>query len=152
MPTSLEASIGHIPVHIRGGAVLLLHSSPEYTTAETRAKPYELLVSLDSDGSAVGSAYVDDGESNPDAEGMLSHRALSFKAQENSLRISGTGSFVIKQQIERITVLGVSDRQTRATINHSNVGKTSYDPELQRLNLTGLSLNLNSDVVISWSV
>jgi len=58
----LSAPITHINVHVRGGAILPLQA-PAYTTAETRANPYSLLVALDESGQASGSLYLDDGES-----------------------------------------------------------------------------------------
>ena len=41
--TTLDAPLGHIPVHMREGAALLLHSRPAYTIAETRDGAYALL-------------------------------------------------------------------------------------------------------------
>ncbi|TFY77203.1 hypothetical protein EWM64_g6809 [Hericium alpestre] len=56
-PTTLAAPLGHIPVHVRDGAAILLHSQPGYTTNETRASPYALLVSLGVDGRAFGTPF-----------------------------------------------------------------------------------------------
>ncbi len=63
--TTLDAPLGHINVHIRDGAALLLHSSPAYTVEETRQGPFSLLVSLSSAGEAFGTAFLDDGVSFP---------------------------------------------------------------------------------------
>src|SRR5258708_39208845 len=41
----LDALLGHIPVLIRSGAALLLHSPPAYTTPSRQAMPYALLAS-----------------------------------------------------------------------------------------------------------
>ena len=60
--TTIPAPLGHIPVYIRGGAVLPTQE-PGYTTTESRKNPWGLIVALAEDGCASGSLYVDDGES-----------------------------------------------------------------------------------------
>ncbi|KAI0310612.1 glycosyl hydrolases family 31-domain-containing protein, partial [Amylostereum chailletii] len=91
-PTPVDAPLGHIPVHVRSGAVLLLHARPAYTTRETRAGPYALLVSLDAAGAAFGTAYVDDGATMPGADG-LANRTLRFTAEEGALRVQSVGEW-----------------------------------------------------------
>ena len=59
---TMSAPLEHINVHIRGGSVLPLQT-PAYTTAETRANPYSLLIALDAQEEASGYLYLDDGES-----------------------------------------------------------------------------------------
>ena len=59
---TMSAPLEHINVHVRGGSVLPMQK-PAYTTGETRQNPYNLLVALDSHGSASGSLYLDDGVS-----------------------------------------------------------------------------------------
>jgi len=59
---TLSAPIEHINVHVRGGSILPMQE-PAYTTAETRANPYSLLVALDETSQATGSLYLDDGTS-----------------------------------------------------------------------------------------
>ena len=80
---TLDAPLGHINVHIRDGSAILLHAKPGYTTTETREGPYELLVSLDKQGRAFGTAYVDDGESVPPTP----HTNLKFWAEGGVLFI-----------------------------------------------------------------
>jgi alpha-glucosidase len=50
---TLAAPLEHINVHVRGGSVLPLQE-PGYTTTETRADPWGILVASDSDGKAKG--------------------------------------------------------------------------------------------------
>lgn len=58
-------------VHARGGTVFVLQE-PEYTTAETKATPYSLVVFLDANNAAQGSVYIDDGVSlHPDATKLV---------------------------------------------------------------------------------
>jgi alpha-glucosidase len=143
----LAAPLGHIPVHVRGGAALLLHAAPGYTTAESRAGPFALLVALDGAGAADGSALVDDGLS------LDTHvnRTLRFEAREGGLRISGAGSFAVQQRLERVTVLGVRSAPARVSVQGGGAVAFSYEEDLQRLNVSGLALSLNDDASVRWA-
>ncbi|KAF5346403.1 hypothetical protein D9758_012755 [Tetrapyrgos nigripes] len=105
---TLSAPISHIPVHIRSGSVILMHAQPAYTIEETRAGPYTLLVSLDSDGAAMGDAYVDDGISDPVGESRVLRFSVGVSNNGTStLRINSEGEFEIEQKLVNVTVLGV---------------------------------------------
>ena len=58
----MAARVEDIVLHIRGGSILPLQT-PGNTTAATRMNPYTLLVVPDKNAYAVGSLYLDDGES-----------------------------------------------------------------------------------------
>ncbi|KAH9885232.1 glycosyl hydrolases family 31-domain-containing protein [Cubamyces lactineus] len=107
--STLDAPLGHINVYIRDGSAMLLHAQPDYTTAETRAGPYSLLVSQASDGYAFGTAYVDDGESVPPTP----HMTLTFRARKGKLTIAAVGNYDVEQKLEIVTVLGARSRQPR---------------------------------------
>ena len=51
-----------IQLHIRGGSIIPMQE-PALTTNKTRMNPFSLLVGLDSQGSAKGDLYWDDGTS-----------------------------------------------------------------------------------------
>lgn len=59
---TIDAPLGHIPVHIRGGNVIPTQE-PSLTTRDSRQNPWGLIVALDLQGSAEGTLYLDDGES-----------------------------------------------------------------------------------------
>jgi alpha-glucosidase len=59
---TIDAPLGHIPVYIRGGAVLPIQE-PGYTTAECRANPWGVIAASSLEGTAKGVLYLDDGES-----------------------------------------------------------------------------------------
>lgn len=59
---TLDAPLGHIPVHIRGGVVVPTQEAA-LTTRDSRASPWGLLVALDLTGAAEGTLYLDDGVS-----------------------------------------------------------------------------------------
>ncbi|KAI0033893.1 glycosyl hydrolases family 31-domain-containing protein [Vararia minispora EC-137] len=143
--TTLDAPLGHIPVHIRDGAALLLHIQPGYTTNETRAAPYALLLALDGTGAAFGNAYIDDGVSNPGVDGTIANRSLTFTVGNGTLSVRGAGEFKVLQPVARVTVLGVSTPPTNVSEN------VTYEADLGRVNITGLALDLNEDTTLSWA-
>ena len=60
--TTISAPLGHIPVYLRGGSVIPTQE-PAMTTRDSRKNPWGLVASLDCNGKANGSLYLDDGES-----------------------------------------------------------------------------------------
>ncbi|KAJ3503798.1 hypothetical protein NLJ89_g8272 [Agrocybe chaxingu] len=145
-PTTLSAPLGHINVHIRDGSALLLHSEPRYTIAETRQGPYSLLVSLNTEGVAYGSAYIDDGISYPPGP----HRTLTFSIRNNSISITSTGSFLVGQKLQDITVLGVNAKPKAVDLNRRVTAQWLYTPRQNKLVMSGIDADLNDPVLVEW--
>ncbi|KAI0271249.1 glycosyl hydrolases family 31-domain-containing protein [Gloeopeniophorella convolvens] len=153
---SLDAPLGHIPVHIRSGAALLLHAQPGYTTAETAASPYALLVALDKDGTAFGTAFVDDGETLPADGDVPPSRTLTFIVEPGRLTFSGnaTGGFIIPQPLGRLTVLGVTSAPANVSVGGTalQAGNWTYDTSVQRLTVDGLQVDFNqASSTVEWA-
>lgn len=155
----LDAPLGHIPVLIRSGAALLLHSQPGYTTRASATTPYALLVSLSSDGHAYGTALIDDGEtqvSNDDSDAhakAATHlRTLEFNVGNKQLEILGEGTFGIAQPLGVITLLGVDRRPRRVRLNGVDVPfrKWVYTSVVQRLVVSDVSIDLNERSAVTW--
>ncbi|KAH8091383.1 glycosyl hydrolases family 31-domain-containing protein [Cristinia sonorae] len=144
--TTLSAPLGHIPVHVRDGAAILLHSTPAYTIAETREGPFSLLVTLTSAGTAFGTAYLDDGESLPPTPS----KTLTFKAKKGGVTIQAHGSFKIAQKLETVTILGVKKPKT-VNVHDRSVKGWTYVEAQQKLVLDKLHLDLNGEVSVKWN-
>jgi alpha-glucosidase len=145
----LDAPLGHIPVLVRSGAALLLHSQPGYTTRASAALPYALLVSLSREGDAYGTALVDDGETE-----TTQSRTLVFNAHDKTLEISTSGEdlFEIVQPLGIITILGIDRAPKRVRMDGMVIPtrKWVFDSAVQRLVVSGLSIDLNGRCAISW--
>jgi len=145
----LDAPLGHIPVLVRSGAALLLHSQPGYTTRASAALPYALLVSLSREVNAYGTALVDDGESE-----TTESRTLVFNAHDKTLNISTPGGdiFEIVQPLGVITILGIERAPKLVRMDGMVVStrKWVFDSAVQRLVVSGLSIDLNGRCTISW--
>ena len=155
---TLDAPLGHINVHVRDGAAILLHAQPGYTTTETREGPYALLVTLDGEGRASGTAYVDDGESVPPTP----YTTLGFRAAGGRLAIEAQGDFKVEQKLAKVTILGIGSGKPRAVSLQIGTaeGATSqtlqaadweFDAGLERLVLKDLALDLNGGATVSWA-
>ncbi|KIM36315.1 glycoside hydrolase family 31 protein [Hebeloma cylindrosporum] len=147
-PNTLSAPLGHINVHIRDGSALLLHSKPAYTIEETSQGPYSLLISQTSQGLAHGTAYIDDGVSNPPGPS----RVLSFLSTKQAVSITGVGAFQVGPKLQDITVLGVGSKPTLVLLNgrHANTDSWTYSPEQEKLVAFGLNASLNEALSLSW--
>ncbi|TKA83915.1 hypothetical protein B0A55_00179 [Friedmanniomyces simplex] len=100
---TLSAPLEHINVHVRGGAILPLQA-PAYTTAETRANPYSLVVALDQSGQASGSLYLDDGESLVQNATKL----VQFSYTDNCLSTTINGTYHAAPPLANVTIAGAT--------------------------------------------
>ena len=145
--TTLRAPLGHINVHIRDGSVLLLHSKPGYTTAETRRGPYSLLVSLSKDSIATGSAYLDDGVSLPPGPS----KTLAMHARTGRLSIQPRGKFVVPQKLDEVVILGVMERPKSVEVQGRRYSDWMFSGDREKLLITNLDLDLNVPSTIEWT-
>ncbi|PPQ71212.1 hypothetical protein CVT24_009993 [Panaeolus cyanescens] len=144
--TTLEAPLGHINVHIRDSSAILMHAAPAYTIEETRQGPFSLLVSQSSSGHAFGTAYLDDGISNPPGP----NRVVTFSVKNQQLRISSSGQFNVAQKLKEVTILGVETKPKTLLINGNKSGTLSYFPQQQKVVVSALSIDLNKPSTVSW--
>ncbi|KAF5346407.1 hypothetical protein D9758_012761 [Tetrapyrgos nigripes] len=142
---ALSAPLGHINVHIRDGSILLLHAQPAYTIEKTRQGPFSLLCSLAANGQAFGSAYIDDGISDPPGE----NTTITFSVGDNTLHIGAVGSFNVSQVVESITVLGVTKQPESVSIQGENNTSWEFLPDLQKL-VMNVTVDMNAPQVIQW--
>ncbi|KAJ5151580.1 hypothetical protein N7492_009875 [Penicillium capsulatum] len=134
--TTIDAPLGHIPVHVRGGSVLPLQQ-PALTTNETRSSPWDILVALSRDGEAGGELYLDDGVSVEPSSTLT----VTFTAQDRKLNARITqGGWEDTNQLQNVTLWGVSDVNVQnVRFNGKAVGpqKVRYDEERSTLIVTG---------------
>jgi alpha-glucosidase len=148
----LAAPLGHIPVLVRSGAALLLHSQPAYTTRASATAPYALLVSLGRDGRAYGTTLIDDGETQLPDNVPSPSRTLTFDVQGGQVAIAGHGAFGVVQPLKVLTVLGIDKAPRRVRVNGVVLPapKWMYTPVVQRLVISGFSIDLNEQAAVVW--
>lgn len=131
---TISAPLGHIPIYIRGGAVLATQPMA-LTTRDARKLPWSVLVALDASGSANGYLYLDDGESlNPEAI-----KEVEFEANGTSLTAKVVGGFEDGVPLANVTVMGVQKApEGGVRLNGQKVGEGVYDSVGKTFRLTGL--------------
>ncbi|KZO90710.1 glycoside hydrolase family 31 protein [Calocera viscosa TUFC12733] len=147
--TSIAAPLSQINVHIRPGSVILQYAEPAYTIYETQQSQYDIVVALDNNGTASGTAYIDDGES----QWPTPSKTITFTAGQGQLTITpGSGAYHIPNTVGLVSILGVPNRpQTLVHGGSSNSTAFTYEPAIQRLNATLTDGDLNSVLTLSWA-
>lgn len=145
-PVTFSAPLGHINVHLRDGSIILLHAKPAYTIEETRQGPYSLLISLSSQGVAFGTAYIDDGISNPPGP----NRILRFSSTSKRLNISVEGDFTVKQKLTDITILGVDSKPASVLLNGQEVDNWTHAQQQSKLVALEIDVDLNAHLSLEW--
>ncbi|KAG2204032.1 hypothetical protein INT47_007026 [Mucor saturninus] len=98
---TLDAPLVHIPVHIRGGAIVPT-KTPKYTVGETFETDYNLVIALDAKNQATGRLYIDDGSSLE-----VKHASdITFDYKKGKLTASGKFKYDQAEKIGSITIIG----------------------------------------------
>ncbi|RCK63108.1 Glucoamylase 1 [Candida viswanathii] len=144
---TLDAPLGHIPLHIRGGHIIPTQE-PGYTTAESRENPFGLIVALDTEGSASGKLYLDDGESLEVEESLY----VDFVASKNKLIAAPFGVYNASQPLANVTILGVDDKPKNVmfgnyTAKFDYTNGTVYITGLQNYTSSGA---FSKEFTIKW--
>lgn len=145
---TLDAPLGHIPLHIRGGHIIPMQD-PGYTVAESRNNSWNIIVPLGIEGTASGLLYYDDGDSYP----IVNSTTVDFVASEGSLSASAYGDYRIEQPLSSVYILGVEDEPNSVKFNGQSVSfefanNTIEVTELEDLTEKGAFYR---DFTLTWS-
>lgn len=91
-----------IPLLIRGGSIIPLRVKSAMTTKALREQDFELWIAPGDDGSAIGSLYLDDGESL--VQDGISEIVLKFDGE--TIKTEGTFEFETRVGVKSVTILG----------------------------------------------
>jgi alpha-glucosidase len=106
--TYSNMSTTDIAVLVQGGSIVPLRTESANTTRALRDKPFELLVAPESDGTASGSLYLDDGESLE----QTGTSEIKFTLKGTTLKAEGTFRFPTVLRIKNVTIMGSGDAQS----------------------------------------
>lgn len=108
---TLDAPLTHIPVHIRGGAIVPCKTTPELTVQDTFAHPYMLLIALDSRGEASGRLYIDDTISLKQHESETSD--IRFTFNDGVLSAKGRFGYPKAEKLGTIKIIGEKAKELK---------------------------------------
>ena len=111
-----------IPLHIKGGAVLPLRAQSAMTTTALRTNGFEFIVAPDTQGEALGTLYVDDGESITPASSTSVN--LQFKA--GKLEVQGDFGYPTGVNVSSVRFLGVNPQPNRVLVDGEDVHGSGY--------------------------
>jgi alpha-glucosidase len=141
---TLEASLTHIPVHIRGGAIVPT-KTPMYTVGETFATDYNIIIALDQKNRAEGRLYIDDGESVK----VSAKSDIKFSYKNGQLKVSGEFGYAKAEKIGSITIIGKqAAKLASARVSRRKSIKLTHSKNAAVLE--NVSLDLNKPFTISF--
>lgn len=145
---TLNAPLGHIPLHVRGGSVLPVQE-PAYSVEESRKNPFGVIAALDKKGHASGELYLDDGESLDVKESLF----VDFVVENNTVTASPRGNYDVKEPLANVTIMGVEKAPKSAayfnkTVPFSYENNTVFITGLQNYTTSGAWA---SEWTISWN-
>jgi alpha-glucosidase len=134
--TTISAPLGHIPVYVRGGAVLPTQE-PGYTTTDSRKNPWGLIIALSDKGEASGSLYVDDGESLEPSATL----DITFAAMQGQLKVGVQGEYKDTNTLGNVTILGLTGGvgQIKLNGNTLDAANVNYNSTSSVLKLSGFN-------------
>ena len=125
---TIEAPLGHIPVYVRGGAVLAMQQ-PALTTRDARKTGWSILIAPGVDGTAAGQLYLDDGESiHPNATKVVNMIAETSMGKV-TLNVTVEGGYTgLDTPLANVTVLGVQRQPSdgQVSVNGMQVAKSMW--------------------------
>jgi alpha-glucosidase len=133
--TTIAAPLGHIPVFIRGGAVLALQQAAMTTTAG-RKTPWSLVVALGVDGKANGTVYLDDGESIK----QKATKMVTLMADVKGVNCTVEGGYEgLDTPLKDVVIFGVNSKPSGnvVTINGKKVRGSAWNQTAETLTLSG---------------
>ncbi|XP_050706876.1 maltase-glucoamylase-like isoform X2 [Eriocheir sinensis] len=150
----VEAPLGHVPVYVRGGGILVTQR-PRANTMHSRTEPLGLVVAPDDQGAAEGFFYWDDGEEiDPVLSGQyftadvaFDEGAIHWKVSHASLAV--TAALLLSD----VRVFGVASRPTHLLLDGKRwtTGDWHYDSSVKTLSMYDLELPVTSNFTLSWS-
>eukprot|EP01114_Cavostelium_apophysatum_P008877 TRINITY_DN2179_c0_g1_i4.p2 TRINITY_DN2179_c0_g1~~TRINITY_DN2179_c0_g1_i4.p2 ORF type:complete len:897 (-),score=121.06 TRINITY_DN2179_c0_g1_i4:67-2757(-) len=147
---TLDAPWDFIPVHFVGGTVVPTQQ-PAYTTTETRANPFSIMVPFDSEGLSTGQLYLDDGNMI-DPVGAGSYTLILYNASYDA--VSGSGVFTAEVQkagyqpaqtatLYGVQFLGVNQSTSPKFVNlNGEAVSFEFDPDAKTLSVVQLEISM----------
>lgn len=96
-----------MPLYFKGGSIVPMRAQSAYTTTELRQKDFSLVIAKGADGNAIGSLYLDDGDSlvqQATSEILFTYHGASGRFRMNGIFDYNPGNVMIRN----VTVLGAS--------------------------------------------
>ncbi|MED6236018.1 hypothetical protein ATANTOWER_003283, partial [Ataeniobius toweri] len=151
---SLPVNLDTVPVFQRGGSVVCRSTGSGKCTADYQELPLNVTVALNSQGSADGDLYLDDGHSFEyrDRKAFCLRRFNLLSGRLLCRPATGEGRFDCETVVQSVTIMGVKNKPSRVNVHVSGADTISASFEFLE-NCCMLTLNnLNLRVVLDWEI
>uniref|UniRef100_G3VWT3 Glucosidase alpha, neutral C n=1 Tax=Sarcophilus harrisii TaxID=9305 RepID=G3VWT3_SARHA len=144
-------ALDRIPVFQRGGSVVPMKTALGRSTGWMTHLPYELLVALDTKGSAKGELYLDDGHSFQylHQKQFLHRKFLFCDGILSSSCADENGHYHSECVVEKVLILGINKQPSSVTTSSSDGQEKqvvfTYCSKTAVLHLEKLSLNVGAN-------
>jgi alpha-glucosidase (family GH31 glycosyl hydrolase) len=145
---SVPAPLNHLPLFIRGGAIIP-HQQSAMNTVLSRKKPMYLVIALDSKEKARGDLFWDDGESIDTYQtSRYNYFIFAFNSQRLTLEpwTYNYPEMGREVKLEEIKMFGLNKQPTRIVWNGEDLSSTtkwSFDAEKKILIMKTLALDMS---------
>jgi len=152
---NLTAPLDFTNIHQLGGTIVPYHPHPINNTQATRLTPYALRVALDSNFTAHGSLYADDGESVVVGSSYTQIQYNVSSSQTLAATVVNAGypgdpgsNFVISEVI----LSGLEGAVQAVEVNGHSYSYFVYSPQNNVMSVSKLNLKVNSAWTIQWYI
>ncbi|ODQ61067.1 glycoside hydrolase family 31 protein [Wickerhamomyces anomalus NRRL Y-366-8] len=127
----VDAPLGKIPIFIKGGSITPRKDRYRRSSKLMKYDPYTLVIALDTNKSAKGSLYIDDGETFNYENGEFLY--IDFSLQDGELQAAvKDGSLSVPNSIEKILIVGLESAPASVQVSQGSewnadvIQKTNY--------------------------
>jgi len=147
----LPASYDRVNLFVRAGTIVPTQE-PALTTTLSRKNPFGLIVALDSKGDAIGSQYIDDGDSFIDSDPRKS-LMINLKCTKSTITTQPLGSYEpVNPILDSVRLFGANQLVKNVTVNGKNITSYAYNATSKVLTITNIGIKITSNNTITWSV
>ncbi|CAG0884820.1 unnamed protein product [Cyprideis torosa] len=137
---TVDVPLTHIPVYLRAGSVLP-GKEPALNTMLSRQNAFHLLVIPNSEGSATGNLFWDDGDSQ-DTISKGEFHYLTFRYEENNLKstVIANASVVADEEmvLGLVEIYGYPEQPRNVTVDDGEILSFNHDDEKSILTIYSL--------------
>lgn len=154
---TVETPLEYTPIFLRGGSVIATKERLRRSSTQMKNDPFSLIVSLDEHHNAMGTLYLDDGETFQYQNKQFQLLTFNYKATQSHTHAftvtkstDSASDIGLNNLINKITVYGLEAPPTQVTVNQGgHVISVSFTWDAQSRILT--LRNPNETVNGSWT-
>ncbi|KYQ89141.1 alpha-glucosidase [Tieghemostelium lacteum] len=159
---NLSAPIDYINVHLRGGNIIPTQPTSQYvrpsdgipvTLSNAKQLPFNLIVALDTNGTANGQVYLDDGLTYQFENGEYTNVFFSVLSDQSQYKfisiVEASGYDVSTIYVDTITVYGVENSPSNVNVNGQPTNQYTFSNLYNSL-IIQLNVTIYENFEVDW--